>query len=190
MAEPLCEGNRGRAGEVFTHLPEGAPAALANETPRRGLDEGDGKVNFTAGRGDNTTGDRMTNPHASKPYPSRMTIVRLASAAVFLLLGSGAGSAASFDGHWSVVIITESGSCDPAYRYRLRIQNGVVHYDGEADVTVSGKVDPNGAVRVSVARGQQRADGAGRLGGDAGSGTWSGASTADRCRGRWEAERR
>jgi len=132
----------------------------------------------------------MTNPHASKPYPSRMTIVRLASAAVFLLLGSGAGSAASFDGHWSVVIITESGSCDPAYRYRLRIQNGVVHYDGEADVNVSGRVDPNGAVRVSVARGQQRADGAGRLGGDAGSGTWSGASTADRCRGRWEAERR
>src|SRR3981189_1524590 len=107
----------------------------------------------------------MTNPHASKPYPSRMTIVRLASAAVFLLLGSGAGSAASFDGHWSVVIITESGSCDPAYRYRLRIQNGVVHYDGEADVNVSGRVDPNGAVRVSVARGQQRADGAGRRGG-------------------------
>jgi hypothetical protein len=119
-----------------------------------------------------------------------MTIIRLASAAVVLLLGAGPGSAASFDGNWSVVIITESGSCDAAYRYRLRIQNGVVHYDGEADVNVSGKVDPNGAVRVTVARGQQHADGAGRLNGDAGAGTWSGASTADRCQGRWEAERR
>ena len=28
------------------------------------------------------------------------------------------------------------------------------------------------------------------ISGDAGSGTWSGTSTADRCRGRWEAERR
>ena len=133
----------------------------------------------------------MTNPHALKPYPSRMTIVRLAAAtAALLLLGVGAGAAASFDGNWSVVIVTESGSCDAAYRYRLRIQNGVVHYNGEADVNVSGRVDPSGAVRVSVSRGQQRADGAGRLSGDAGSGTWSGASTTDRCRGRWEAERR
>jgi hypothetical protein len=132
----------------------------------------------------------MTNPHASKRYPSKMTIVRLASAAVFLLLGAGAGAAASFDGNWSVVIVTESGSCDPAYRYRLRIQNGVVHYDGEADVNVSGRVDDHGAVRVSVSRGQQRAEGTGRLDSNAGSGTWSGTSTADRCRGRWEAERR
>jgi hypothetical protein len=132
----------------------------------------------------------MTNPHASKPYPSRMTIVRLASAAAFLLLGAGAAAAASFDGNWSVVIVTESGSCDAAYRYRLRIQNGVVHYDGEADVNVSGRVDDHGAVRVSVSRGQQRAEGTGRLDSNAGSGTWSGTSTADRCRGRWEAERR
>jgi hypothetical protein len=132
----------------------------------------------------------MTNPHASKPYPSRMTIVRLASAAVFLLLGAGAGSAASFDGNWSVVIVTESGSCDPAYRYRLRIRSGVVHYDGEADVNVSGRVDDHGAVRVSVSRGQQHAEGTGRLDSNGGSGTWSGTSTADRCRGRWEAERR
>ena len=132
----------------------------------------------------------MTNPHTSKSYPSTMTIIRLASAAVVLLLGAATGSAASFDGNWSVVIITESGSCDAAYRYRLRIQNGVVHYDGEADVNVSGKVEPNGAVRVSVSRGQQRAEGTGRLDSNGGSGTWSGTSTADRCRGRWEAERR
>ena len=137
----------------------------------------------------------MTNLRMPRPYRSAMTIMRplvaaVAAAAAFLLLGGGAGSAASFDGNWSVVIITESGSCDAAYRYRLRIQNGVVHYDGEADVNVSGRVDPNGTVRVSVARGQQHADGKGRLNGDAGSGSWSGASTTDRCRGRWEAERR
>src|ERR1700674_2253273 len=101
----------------------------------------------------------MTNLPTSNPYASKMR-TRLAAAAALVLVGGGAGAAASFDGNWSVVIITESGSCDAAYRYRLRIQNGVVHYDGEADVNVSGRVDPNGAVRVSVARGQQHADGA------------------------------
>jgi hypothetical protein len=133
----------------------------------------------------------MTNLRMPRPYLSAMKIIGpLAVAAAFMLPGGAAGVAASFDGNWSVVIITESGSCDAAYRYRLRIQNGVVHYDGEADVNVSGKVDPNGTVRVSVARGQQHADGTGRLSGDAGSGSWSGVSSADRCRGRWEAERR
>ena len=134
-------------------------------------------------------GNRMTNP--SNPYASTMrTVRRLAAAAAFVLLGAGAAPAANFDGTWSVVIMTESGTCDAAYRYRVRIENGVVRYDGDSDISFSGKVDGTGAVRVSVARGQQHADGTGRLDGDGGTGTWTGASTADRCQGRWEAERR
>jgi hypothetical protein len=133
----------------------------------------------------------MTNLRTPRPYRSALKIIGpLAAAAAAAFVLPGGAAAASFDGNWSVVIITESGSCDAAYRYRLRIQNGVVHYDGEADVNVSGKVDEHGAVKVVVARGQQHADGTGRLDGDAGAGTWTGASTADRCRGRWEAERR
>ena len=32
--------------------------------------------------------------------------------------------AANFDGTWSVLIITQSGDCDRAYRYPVRIANG------------------------------------------------------------------
>ncbi|HEY2137176.1 MAG TPA: hypothetical protein VGH49_14895 [Xanthobacteraceae bacterium] len=114
----------------------------------------------------------------------------LAWATALLLLGGAAAGAASFEGKWSVVIMTDQGSCDAAYRYPLRIENGVVRYEGDPDIKVSGKVDDKGAVQVAISRGAQHAEGSGRLNGDAGSGTWSGASTTDRCEGRWEAERR
>lgn len=98
--------------------------------------------------------------------------------------------AASFDGNWSVLIITQTGDCDPAYRYEVRIDGGRLSYAGTGDFTVSGNVGGSGAVSVSVRRGQQSANGSGRLRGNAGSGSWSGKSTTAACGGRWEAERR
>ena len=95
-----------------------------------------------------------------------------------------------YDGFWSVLIVTEAGTCDRAYRYGLRIVQGVVHYDGEAGVTMTGGVDQNGRVTVTLSRGQQGAQGSGRLSGDEGTGTWSGRSTTAECSGYWEAERR
>ena len=50
----------------------------------------------------------------------------------------------SFDGAWSVLIMTEKGTCDRAYRYPVKIENGAVGYAGSASFTVSGKVDPQG----------------------------------------------
>ena len=32
----------------------------------------------------------------------------------------------SFDGGWSVLIVTEKGTCDRAYRYPIKIKNGAV----------------------------------------------------------------
>ena len=32
----------------------------------------------------------------------------------------------SFDGGWSVLIVTEKGTCDRAYRYPVKIENGSV----------------------------------------------------------------
>ena len=104
-------------------------------------------------------------------------------------LSSSAPAASGFDGDWSVLITTESGSCDPAYRYPVRIQNGAVIYHGDAAVSVSGSVASNGAVRVSIARGSHRADGIGRLNATAGIGTWTGVSSTSQCHGRWQAER-
>ena len=94
----------------------------------------------------------------------------------------------SYDGAWSVLIVTEKGQCDRAYRYPVKIENGAVGYAGSASFTVSGKVDPKGAVTVTVARGSQSATGTGVMSGSAGTGAWTAAS--GECSGTWTAERR
>jgi hypothetical protein len=108
--------------------------------------------------------------------------------------GSGASTAATpkYDGTWSVSVITEDGTCDRGYRYRIQIADGKLQYqdpNGPA-ITISGQVDPTGHVNVSVRRGDQHADGTGRLSTDSGAGQWRGGSGSQQCSGRWEAERR
>jgi len=120
--------------------------------------------------------------------------VILASLAVLLLATAlrsapAAAARAPFDGKWSVLIVTDAGTCDRAYRYALRIANGNVTYD-DPSFSVSGHVDPHGHVSVSVSAGGQRASGTGELSGDSGEGLWSGRSSASQCSGHWEAERR
>ena len=94
----------------------------------------------------------------------------------------------SLDGTWSVLIVTEQGKCDRAYRYPVRIANGAVGYAGEASFNVSGSVGANGAVTVTVSRGSQSAKGTGQLSGTTGSGRWTAGS--GECSGSWTAERR
>ena len=94
----------------------------------------------------------------------------------------------SFDGTWSVLIVTEKGTCDRAYRYPVKIENGVVGYAGSASFTVTGKVGDNGAVTVTVARGIQSASGKVKMSATDGSGVWTAAS--GECSGTWTAERR
>src|SRR5262245_20350628 len=94
----------------------------------------------------------------------------------------------SFDGTWSVLIVTEKGTCDRAYRYPVKIENGSVGYAGSASFNVSGKVGDNGAVTVMVSRGSQSARGTGRMSGTDGAGTWTAGS--GECSGTWTAERR
>jgi hypothetical protein len=113
-----------------------------------------------------------------------------------LLLGSAlvvpqqaARAAAVFDGHWSVLIITESGTCDRGYRYGVRVADGRVAYDGDSNFNIDGVVAANGAVKVSIVRGGQSANGTGRLSADAGAGTWHGHGPGGECAGTWQAER-
>ena len=94
----------------------------------------------------------------------------------------------SYDGVWSVVIVTQQGICDPSYRYPIRITKGNLVNAGTAQVTISGKVGKNGAVIVNVAAGDKQATGTGRLGGKVGGGSWSGGNGL--CSGIWQAERR
>ena len=94
----------------------------------------------------------------------------------------------NLDGNWSVLIVTEQGKCDRAYRYPVRISNGSVGYAGEASFNVSGNVGANGAVTVTVSRGSQSAKGTGQLSANGGSGRWTAGS--GECSGSWTAERR
>ena len=96
----------------------------------------------------------------------------------------------NFDGPWSVVVITDQGSCDRAYRYGVEIQNGRVFYRGGGGVDISGQVGPRGQVSVQVRQGDQQAVGTGRLTEVSGGGQWSGASPSQQCAGHWIAERR
>ena len=97
-------------------------------------------------------------------------------------------TAKSFDGGWSVLIVTEKGTCDRAYRYPVKIENGAVGYAGTASFNVTGKVGANGAVTVTVSRGDKSATGTGHMSGRDGAGTWTAAS--GECSGTWTAERR
>ena len=94
-----------------------------------------------------------------------------------------------YDGSWSVLIVTERGDCDRAYRYGISIINGNVQYDGGA-VSMSGRVSGNGTVRVDLPTGTAGASGSGRLSRNQGTGKWTGVSSTSKCSGYWEATRR
>ena len=103
---------------------------------------------------------------------------------------SARSTQASFDGRWSVVIITDAGTCDRSYRYGVVVSRGHIHYAGDSGVEISGGVDRGGRISVTLRYGGSAAQGSGRLSSSAGAGRWHGASSGTRCSGRWLAERR
>ena len=119
-------------------------------------------------------------------------MTRAAALAAFVVASLAPASAgpikATFDGQWSVLIVTEKGRCDRAYRYPVRIENGTVGYAGTAAFNISGAVGNNGAVTVTVSRGSQSATGTGRMSATDGSGIWI--ASSGECSGTWSAERR
>lgn len=98
--------------------------------------------------------------------------------------------AINFDGRWSVVIITDAGTCDRAYRYGVRISGGRILYEGDSAAVINGQVDARGNVVVNLRYGESSASGSGHLTESDGEGRWQGASSSSSCSGRWEAERR
>ena len=122
----------------------------------------------------------------SRAIPALAAAAILAATAV--PASAPATARSNFDGQWSVLIVTQKGTCDRAYRYPVKIDNGSVGYAGDSSFTVSGKVGENGAVTVKVARGSQSANGQGRLSATDGSGMWIAGS--GECSGTWTAERR
>lgn len=102
---------------------------------------------------------------------------------------SATAQARSFDGTWSVEVVTEQGSCDRAYRYNIIVENGRARYGGPENFDISGQVRPDGRVSGSISRNQDRANVTGRLSGNRGSGSWT-TSGGRTCAGNWNAEKR
>jgi hypothetical protein len=96
----------------------------------------------------------------------------------------------AYDGSWSVVINTQSGSCDPQYRFGVQIIDGNIVYEGGGGGNAQGHVGPNGGVWVNVSAGGNSAAGAGRLSRETGAGTWRGQGPGGTCAGTWQAARR
>jgi hypothetical protein len=115
------------------------------------------------------------------------------AAVVGVLAAPGAADARTvrrgggYDGVWNVLIITQSGSCDPAYSYPFRVSGGRISSAGAADV--SGSVGAGGGVAVRISAGGSVATGSGRLGGGSGAGRWSARLSRGSCSGRWQATR-
>jgi hypothetical protein len=108
--------------------------------------------------------------------------------ALGLMVSSAAAS--NHDGNWSVLVVTEKGECDRAYRYEVTIADGRVNLAGQPGISVAGTVASNGAVKVNIiGGGSQSAQGSGRLASDNGVGTWHGVGQTGACAGRWEASR-
>jgi hypothetical protein len=95
--------------------------------------------------------------------------------------------AASFDGSWDLVFVTQEGACDKSYDFVVNISSGIVTHPNL--VRFRGRVAKNGIVRASVTVGERYASGSGRLTGTSGRGLWSGRSGAARCSGYWTAQR-
>lgn len=122
--------------------------------------------------------------------PVRPLVLAFAAVAMLAAGARHLPAASNFDGEWSVIIITEAGTCDRAYRYPVKVVNGQLKYEGEAAITLSGTVDARGKLNAMIRRGEQSANGSGQLSTSSGAGTWTGKSSATSCAGRWEAEKR
>ncbi len=101
-------------------------------------------------------------------------------------LAGAPAHAASYDGQWSVVVVTEQGSCD-VYRWDLGVAGGKINERGIV-AQANGQVDRRGLVNVTFSRGSDQLAATGTLSGLDGSGRWS--LPSRQCSGRWKAEKK
>jgi hypothetical protein len=125
----------------------------------------------------------MININSSLARRSALFAVVAASTA---LVNTNSFAEPAYDGLWSVLVMTQKGDCDPAYRYPIRISNGQLVNAGGNAFTISGAVGLTGSITVTVSAAGKSASGSGRLAGAEGGGSWTGGS----CSGSWTAERR
>lgn len=114
--------------------------------------------------------------------------------AVILAGSAAAGTACAqeaagqgHDGLYAVDISTHQGSCEKGYHWTILVSRGRVSSAGDTPMQASGSINPHGIVDLEFQRFGQIANVTGRLGKEAGSGTWS--SPTMKCSGSWRAFR-
>ena len=125
--------------------------------------------------------------HGARARPTIMAILLCAVMACSAATADAATPRTAFDGSWSLVFVTRSGDCDPAYNFIVNVTNGVVTHPNL--VRFNGRVAPSGSVRASVAVQDKYASGSGKLSSASGRGVWSGRSGNSRCSGYWTPQR-
>jgi hypothetical protein len=132
-------------------------------------------------------------PHLSQLFSSLTDVARprrLALLAVFAMAAFPSSADArirGYDGVWNVTFATTRGNCSSGYSVPFTVTGSRVSSAGGG--RVSGKVNRGGAVAVQVSIGASHASGGGRLAGGAGTGSWHGIISGDRCSGIWQATR-
>jgi hypothetical protein len=121
-------------------------------------------------------------------------MAKLVLATAFMVLTIAGGPTAAFadgyDGNWTVLVITERGTCDRNYSYDVSVSHGKIHYPSYTSVSLYGTVSLQGAVMVSIRHHDDIATGSGRLMARTGNGGWRGAGKNGSCSGHWKANRR
>jgi len=133
-----------------------------------------------------------TNESAASKAPHRFVSLRwiLTAATLGATIQpnvADARAAGSYDGVWNVVFATTRGICSSGTSIPFTVTGNRVSSAGGG--RVEGSVNRAGAVAVRVSVGASKASGGGRLVGNAGSGSWSGIISGDRCSGTWQARR-
>ena len=61
-------------------------------------------------------------------YVMSMVVIAAALSGLAILGTPHAAFAAGYDGNWTVLVITERGTCDRNYRYDVSVSQGKIHY--------------------------------------------------------------
>jgi hypothetical protein len=97
-------------------------------------------------------------------------------------------AAQTFDGTWSVEVVTEKGTCDQAYRWDIVIRDGRIATAPDMPASGTGTVSQSGSVNVNFSRGSDTLSARGTASGKWATGVWNAPTKG--CAGRWRAERR
>lgn len=93
-----------------------------------------------------------------------------------------------YDGQWSVIVYTSSGSCDAAFRFSGQIVNGEISY-AYSNIEITGRVEPSGDTHAHVTVTGGHGEAHGHMTATQGSGTWTGEGSDGHCAGTWVATR-